>query len=1245
MKEQGQWISDAPLKKIFPKSLINWTQKKIHDAFSTKVGGQLNKLQLDRMPIQNIGLTGGEIRGYRYPNITEQQRVQYALNMLDAITNNNQQINFLNDLSIPHQLTVTYGLFGIPEYNFQLQIYGSKEEANLTAKVLGDALLQDSTLTITYDGQSEFFNAATVSKAEGSIWTESELNSLNSKLSPFTYDSESKTPQAGLSVSTDGKRLILIDPNSLVLNKDYTNDLYKEFVTKINAIVKDYGDGYTVGAIKTDSTLNEYKKEDYRGGIERLGHRSIALGRSNLQRTALNTLYLPAWEAHTEFGEKEGVVTKNSTPPWEETDSSLGKLTVDSKRAIEVNNKSKELREDTPRTVVPFLGKDASTLALDTFFKLTENNREPDPISPEIYERASRSSKAPVSPEIQQRIDEVAPNHTPNESLEFQMYADTDAYSATLMADRARGIFAAAMKYGAPVYADGHTKVEHIYVTAEEAKEFGLKEGTQIAGLIKIFEPLYNRKGGNLEDIFKYYAMAKRGIRLSEKLDKDGNFIEVPTTQEDVKNLEELENQFEELKKVYQEYQIWNNRLIDFATEAGILNKTTAEQWKKHADYYPFYRQFEGNDTMQGPRIFNGLVGANMGKELEGSKDPINVPMLDAILKNSLAITTASMKNIAAQRVLRDSIALGYAKPVPQNAKGPTIVRIKVKGNDASYHVEDPLLFRAMQAFGESEMGGIINVLSMPSTVLREAVTRDPGFILVNLMRDTLSAYVTSGAKFTPVIDTVKGFAEPLEALEMLGVVGGYDFANDPKDIVKWLKQIYNKQGIDIEGGNRGPVMFWKLWDGLGTLTTRSDAATRAAVYHAVLNETGNEAEAQFQALEIINFGRRGGNILMRAVTATIPFMNARIQGLDVLYRAGTGQYSTRRTDLTKAPDEVLTKGTINFLLRGGYLALITAIYYALVGDEEEYKNVRQEVRDDNWIIPITSKFAFKLPIPFEVGAIFKVIPERLIHTLYGDGDTNSLLNSFSRQFWVTFNLNPLDVQAVSPLMHAINNKNSFTGNDIVPYYLETGVEPRYQTNEGTNELAKQIGNALNISPLKIEYVMRGYGGTLGAYMLNITDYVLRGVTGKDYIPKRIENGLVDAVAGQLAGRFTFDPSRAGGLQQEFYGLRTETRMAVQTFNKLKKEGRMDEASAYFRGRPNLFKSRNAVNKIDQFLEKFRNKRNAIQISKTLSPERKKQLINDLEIERDRYLMIVPHLKDKAEIPTRWIDIITPPTI
>ena len=122
----------------------------------------------------------------------------------------------------------------------------------------------------------------------------------------------------------------------------------------------------------------------------------------------------------------------------------------------------------------------------------------------------------------------------------------------------------------------------------------------------------------------------------------------------------------------------------------------------------------------------------------------------------------------------------------------------------------------------------------MPAGFLRDTVTRDPGFVVVNILRDTLSSAVTSGVElgidsdsYTPIVDSVKNMFGSMEDLEKFGIIGGYDFANDEGDIVKFMARTRRQQGLSPENGISIESAFFKLWDGLGGLTTKSDGATR----------------------------------------------------------------------------------------------------------------------------------------------------------------------------------------------------------------------------------------------------------------------------------------------------------------------------------------------------------------------------------------------------------------------------------
>jgi hypothetical protein len=160
---------------------------------------------------------------------------------------------------------------------------------------------------------------------------------------------------------------------------------------------------------------------------------------------------------------------------------------------------------------------------------------------------------------------------------------------------------------------------------------------------------------------------------------------------------------------------------------------------------------------------------------------------------------------------------------------------------------------------------------------------------------------------------------------------------------------------------------------------------------------------------------------------------------------------------------------------------------------------------------------------------------------------------------------------------------------------------------------------------MKVQYVMQGYGGSMGSYALSAVDAITRAVTDRDFIPPSADRMPV-------MRRFV-QTSRGGGLQQQFYDLRGEVNQVVQTLNRLEKEGRTEEYIAYRESHADILNTRKAVLSIDRYMKNWREKRDKVVMSKTLSPTVKAQLIKQLENERDRRLAVVPVIKDKANIP------------
>jgi hypothetical protein len=80
---------------------------------------------------------------------------------------------------------------------------------------------------------------------------------------------------------------------------------------------------------------------------------------------------------------------------------------------------------------------------------------------------------------------------------------------------------------------------------------------------------------------------------------------------------------------------------------------------------------------------------------------------------------------------------------------------------------------------------------------------------------------------------------------------------------------------------------------------------------------------------------------------------------------------------------------------------------------------------------------------------------------------------------------------AALPLLENMTNYSFFRAKPIVDARHEKAL-PADQYNEYTSEIAKGIGGALDVSPMKIDNAFYGYTGSLGRLFLNASDTVLR---------------------------------------------------------------------------------------------------------------------------------------------------------
>ena len=422
------------------------------------------------------------------------------------------------------------------------------------------------------------------------------------------------------------------------------------------------------------------------------------------------------------------------------------------------------------------------------------------------------------------------------------------------------------------------------------------------------------------------------------------------------------------------------------------------------------------------------------------------------------------------------------------------------------------------------------------------------------------------------------GTSPEFQALLNAGLLGGYEFSQN----VEVSAQAFEKELQKKAGGKsllqrmaNPKTAASSLWEALEKGTTASDAATRIEVYKRTLAETGNEAEALFRALEVMNFNRKGSSPVVRILTAAIPFLNARMQGLDVLYRASFGKLGQKDAEAIQR----------SFFVRGMTMAALSCMYWALTHDDDEYKKQEQETKDNNWLVP---SLGVKIPIPFEIGVIFKVIPERIMALSFGDDTGKDFMKSMARQLSSTLAVNPIP-QAALPLVEATTNYSFFTQRPIIGQGME-GIAPEYQVGPNTSAVAAQIGSALGISPMKLDHIIGGYTGTMGMYMVSALDSVMNMNDDSPNASKRFEQM-------PIIKRFALDPE-ARGTVTSYYELKNAADQAVRTSNLLERTMNFEEKGEFMRDNIKMLASKDYILDMEKTMKEFRQMQVMIRSSK-----------------------------------------------
>ncbi|MBK7687124.1 MAG: hypothetical protein IPJ25_14920 [Rhodocyclaceae bacterium] len=309
-----------------------------------------------------------------------------------------------------------------------------------------------------------------------------------------------------------------------------------------------------------------------------------------------------------------------------------------------------------------------------------------------------------------------------------------------------------------------------------------------------------------------------------------------------------------------QDYQAWNEGILDFAQANGVINPQARAMWQRQS-YLPFHRvgtpdgfkgkpgdwsgikaltggtdnlrDILGNMTANAAQLIDKAVKnesrqkiAELATERGGGRfmvkiDPESRPVkidkaavLDGLLK-TLGIDRAQYESRGEKlpphvrkmiKSLEDDLAnspgmmefyVGNQPPA-----GGNVVAVLHEGKPTWYEVADPILYRALSAIDRPDMPWIVKWLGLPKRIGQATITLTPDFMVANVARDTIMASVMSRAGFVPIMDSLKGMRSRVTSdpvyRDYIANGGGLSsiYLDEGKFRAK-LEKFYSKQGID----------------------------------------------------------------------------------------------------------------------------------------------------------------------------------------------------------------------------------------------------------------------------------------------------------------------------------------------------------------------------------------------------------------------------------------------------------------
>ena len=658
-------------------------------------------------------------------------------------------------------------------------------------------------------------------------------------------------------------------------------------------------------------------------------------------------------------------------------------------------------------------------------------------------------------------------------------------------------------------------------------------EGNKIGkSLYEIFAPI---EESNLTREFSEYLYHLHNIdrmSLKETHNEDNKpvFGSSVTAERSQEIVDGLIRKYPEFGAYAQDIYDFNNANLQMLVDNGVISKEDMDYYnKKYPHYVPIIRN---NTNTKNQMIYLAGKAATVGvpiKKAKGGNSDI-IPLKEAMAMRTMQTVNSALKNDFGLELLH-TIYGENTNEVVENTQSldetidemdsTKIVEPKTSDREATFTVYQNGKKITMEISDEiyealtPRRTGTIKPLHSFNNFRRAVLTEySPAFMLTNPIKDIQDGSINSKHP----TQFLKNIPEAISQLKNKGKLyqlyiangGGQDtyFNYDTGTNVKSDKK-YVPTGNKLLDTIKLPL---KVLDKISNINQSIEMTPRLAEFIASLEAGDSIQAAMYNAQEITTNFKRGGDFTKTLDRNGVTFLNAGMQGFLKQIRNVQDAKVNGLRGIANLGIKALFWGTSWMLLND-----------LIWGDDEDYEELSDYVKNNYYII---GKYGDGNFIRIPKGRVVSIVQKSFEEVWDGltgeDVDVDQLADLVQNQILPS---DPTENNIFSPLIQAFGNENgeAWYGGDLVPSRLQD-LPAAEQYDESTDSFSIWLGDLLNVSPYKINYVLDQYSGVIGDLAL-------------PYLTKEAETS---GIIAPLKDKFTTNSTLNNQNASDFYDLKDE---------------------------------------------------------------------------------------------------------